>query len=62
MRKNKTTGIILLLFVAFCVISAIVNSAFSDPDNLNMGYYVAFFGGLGAVIVIGLLKIFGNDE
>ncbi len=61
MKKNKTLGIILLVLFAAAVLGGFANDSFSNLGNKNIGFYIGFFGGMGALLVVGLMKLFGKE-
>ena len=60
MKQNKTLGIILLVLFGMALLGSIVNGTFANLGNQNIGYYIGFFGGMGALLVIGILKLVGK--
>ncbi len=62
MKQNKKVGIILLVLFAMAVLGGAVNGTFANLGGQNIGYYIGLFGGMGALLVIGLLKLFGKKQ
>jgi hypothetical protein len=60
MKKNKTLGIVLLVLAGMGILGTVANG--TDLSGKNPGYYIGFFGGMGALIVIGLMNLFGKEE
>ena len=54
------TAIVLLVLFAMAVLGGIANGTFADLGNQNIGYYIGFFGGLGALLVLGILNLKGK--
>lgn len=42
------------------VLGGAVNGTFANLGGQNIGYYIGLFGGMGALLVIGLLKLLGK--
>ena len=60
MKRNKTLGIILLVLFAFAVLGGFANGTFANLGDQNIGYYIGFFGGMGALLVFGILNLVGK--
>ena len=62
MKQNKTLGIVLLVLAGMALLGGFVNGTFSNLSGQNPGYYVGLFGGLGALVVVGLMCLFGKKK
>ena len=59
-KRNKTLGIILLVLLAMGVLGCIENGTFANLGNQNIGFYIGFFGSMGALLVLGILNLTGK--
>jgi len=62
MKQNKKLGIILLVLFVMVLLGSAANGTFSNLGDQNIGYYLGFFGGAGALLVLGLLNLFGKKQ
>ena len=60
MKKNKTLGIILLVLFGMSIFGSIANGTFANLGNQNIGFYIGFFGAMGALLVFGILNLIGK--
>ena len=56
-KGNKALGIILLVVFALAILGSITNGTFANLGNQNIGYYIGFFGALGALLIFGILNL-----
>ncbi len=59
-KKNRTLGIILLVLFAMCLLGGIANGTFENLGTQNIGYYLGLFGGMGALLILGILNLKGK--
>lgn len=62
MKQNKKVGIILLVLFAAAVLGGMANGSFENLADENIAFCIGYVGGLAALLVIGLLKLFGKKE
>lgn len=61
MKKNKTVGIICLVLFAMAVFGGIVNGSLAELGDQNIGQIIGYVGAMGALLVIGIMKLFGKE-
>ena len=60
MKKNKVLGIVLLVLFGLALLGSVANGTFDNFGGKNPGYYIGFFGGMGALLGFGLLNLLGK--
>jgi len=60
MKQNKKLGIILLVLAALSIFGGIINGTFDRFESENILTIIGFIGAFIALVVFGLLKLFGK--
>ena len=60
--KKKTQGIIFLVLLGLAAVACFANGTFANLGDQNVGYYVGLFGGMAALLYLGLSNLFSKEK